>query len=457
MSSAAATIRPSFACLYAPPAPSSAERDAAAVLTDIAREFSPRYERHGTHAVAIDVTGLDRLLGPPRVIGEELRRDAATRGARLHVAVAANWMTALVLAYARAGLTVVRPGEEAAVLAPVPLGVLEKVLPGEGHGTRLPSLKTWGIRTLGELAALPSEQLAARLGRGGLALQAVASGEDRRPLVPDIPEERFESSSELEWPIDGVEPLSFVLTRLLEPLCIRLERRDRGAAVLHVMLRLVTRDEHARRLELPSPLRDMRTLRTLALLDMESHPPGAAIDRVTVVIEPTPGRVVQHTLFTRPHPTPEQLSTLLARLGAVLGQDRIGAPAVVDSFRPDAFALQPFAVDWNKAGTKPPTSDLRPPISDLQPLPAALRRCRGPVAARVTLAAGRPLRVVTDRRGFAGGAVASAWGPWRTSVDWWAARGCRRDEWDVVLSDGAVYRIFRDHDTDRWFVDGIFD
>src|SRR5213075_3426731 len=103
----------------------------------------------------------------------------------------------------------------------------------------------------------------------------------------------------------------------------RLERRDRCASVLYIELRLVTKELHARRLELPSPMRDVRTLRTLALLDLESHSPAAAIDRVTLVVDPTPGRVVQHTLFARPELTPEQLSTLLARLGAVMGQDRI--------------------------------------------------------------------------------------------------------------------------------------
>ena len=148
--------------------------------------------------------------------------------------------------------------------------------------------------------------LVARLGRPALTWQAIARGEDIGPLVPTLESERFESSLELEWPIEGLEPLSFVLTRLLEPLSTRLERRDRGAAVLHILLRLVTRDasgtgweEHARRLQLPTPMRDVRTLRTLALLDLESHPPAAAIDRVRIVIDPTPGRVLQHTLFAR--------------------------------------------------------------------------------------------------------------------------------------------------------------
>jgi len=32
-----------------------------------------------------------------------------------------------------------------------------------------------------------------------------------------------------------------------------------------------------------------------------------------------------------------------------------------------------------------------------------------------------------------------------------------RDEWDVSLSDGAIYRVFRDRDHDRWFIDAIVD
>jgi protein ImuB len=76
----------------------------------------------------------------------------------------------------------------------------------------------------------------------------------------------------------------------------------------------------------------------------------------------------------------------------------------------------------------------------------------------------RPVRVTTDRRGFAGGAVVSCAGPWRTSGEWWAGQaapaaeaGWNRDEWDVALNDGAVYRIFRDRITDRWFIDAIVD
>ena len=242
----------------------------------------------------------------------------------------------------------------------------------------------------------------------------------------------------------------------------------------------------------------MRTLRTLLLLDLESHPPPAAIDRVTIVIDPTPGRVVQHTLFTRAHPTPEQLSTLLARLGALMGQDRIGRPATVDSHRPGAFRMEPFATEHDSAvgsrrsavGSRNHTADCGPRTADCRVV-SALRRCRQPVPARAVIEDGRPVRLTTDRRGFAGGRVLTGTGPWRTSGSWWAGGAGRageagterrekgsvpplqpippfqplppdlpswdRDEWDVALADGAVYRVFRDRETDGWFIDAIVD
>jgi protein ImuB len=227
---------------------------------------------------------------------------------------------------------------------------------------------------------------------------------------------------------------------------------------------------------LPSPLRDVRTLRTLALLDLESHPPPAAIDQVTITIDPTPGRVLQHTLFTRPHPTPEQLSTLLAGLGALVGQDRIGAPALVDSYRPGAFAMKPFAIDHqNQPQSSQSSLNSKGSVSSAgfaANVVAALRRCRQPVPARVAVGPDqRPVRVTTDRRGFAGGGVTACVGPWRTSGEWWEQRAGRagqagwageagewdRDEWDVALSDGAVYRIFRDRSADAWFIEAIVD
>jgi protein ImuB len=305
------------------------------------------------------------------------------------------------------------------------------------------------------LAALPSDDLVARLGQPAMRWQRVARGEDPLPLVPSVPEERFEQALDLEWPIEGLEPLSFVLSRLLDPLSAHLERRDRGAAVLHVRLHLVTREVHERSLQLPIAMREARTLRTLILLDLESHPPSAAIDRVVVAVDPTPGRVVQFSLLTRPLPSPEQVSTLMARLQALMGETRCGSPVVVDSWEPGACAMKPFTPVETAA-----------PVTRSGDVVASLRRFRVPIVARVQAEDGKPARVLTDRRELPGGRVESCAGPWRTSGQWWLdARerhnGTRemwdRDEWDVTLADGGTYRLFRERRAGKWFVEGVVD
>jgi hypothetical protein len=85
---------------------------------------------------------------------------------------------------------------------------------------------------------------------------------------------------------------------------------------------------------------------------------------------------------------------------------------------------------------------------------------------------GRPVRLSTDRHGLDGGKVEACAGPWRTSGEWWKLSDARwqatdrrrddsvgwdRDEWDVALSDGGVYRVYRDREGDRWFVDAVID
>ena len=89
----------------------------------VAQQFSPRYETRGDRVV-IDVRGLDRLFGTPKAIGDELRREAADRGLRVHVAVASTQTAAVVLALSRPGVVVVAQGREAEAIASLPLDVL---------------------------------------------------------------------------------------------------------------------------------------------------------------------------------------------------------------------------------------------------------------------------------------------------------------------------------------------
>jgi protein ImuB len=327
----------------------------------------------------------------------------------------------------------------------------------------------WGLRTMGDVARLPRADLLTRLGPIGVRLHQAARGEDLTPLVPTDEIPRFCERLELEWPIEGLEPLSFVLGRLCDALSLRLERADRGAVVITTRLGLVTHTMHVRTLQIPSPMRDPRVLRTLIVLDLESHPPPAAIDVVEVDVDVTPGRIVQGSLLTRPLPTAENLATLLARLGALMGESRVGAPALVNTHDDRAMTQVPFAIASGSgragrgAGNTAHGSGLRAQGERRTPTEAAphlvVRRLRFPLAARVEVDHGAPVRVAPAAHEWPGGQVVASAGPWRSSGQWWALDGARwdRDEWDVEITGGLVYRLARDRATGQWAIDAVVD
>ncbi|HVL69478.1 MAG TPA: DNA polymerase Y family protein [Vicinamibacterales bacterium] len=429
-----------FACLRA------TTTAAAGGVLALARDFSPRIERHGDACVVLDVSGLGRLLGDAHGIAAELRRTAGERRLGVRLAVAPTHTAACLLTL-HGGDDVVVTGDVGAALASLPLAVLD----GPAHATLLEVLRRWGLRTVGEFAALPADEIAARFGALGIALHRVARGIDARPLDPHPGVPRFVESLELDWPIEALEPLTFVLARLLEPLSLALERADRGAVAIRLALRLTDRTTHARLLQLPAPMRDARVLRTLLQLDLESHPPSAAIDVVTIEIDPAPGRIVQFSLLEHATPSPETVATLTARLGALVGEGRCGSPVLLDSHRPDAFAMTRFGPPVRvRAGA---------PGEPRRDGGVVLRRFRPPVAIRVAVDRGRPAHIAIDRKGMPGGRVERAAGPWRSSGAWWDAGDARwdRDEWDVALADGSVCRIHRDRETERWFLNGVVD
>jgi protein ImuB len=404
-------------------------------LLEVAREFSPRVEAASPATVLFDLAGQGRLWPDPLALGRAILETARARGLGPSVALAGTRTAALALARATIGLVVIPSGDEARALAPLPLASLD--LPPD----RLSLLQRWGLRTLGDLAALTALSLSERLGPDGVALHRRARGEDPAPLVPTASPERFEMTLDLDWPVDGLEPLSFLLGRVLEPLCERLVARGRRAAGLDLALRLEDGSLHERALRPVAPSALARTWRTLLLLDLESHPPRAAIVALTVRAHPTPSRAVQFSLLDPAQPSPEALAETLGRLHEWTKDGRGGAVSLLDSHRPGAFVVGTFSPGPMKpaAGTTPPR--------------LALRAFRPPRPAEVAMRDGGPGFVAAPG---VRGSVTDRAGPWRASGDWWD-EAWSREEWDVALDAGGVYRIFRDLFRDSWFVEGELD
>jgi protein ImuB len=448
---------------------------AVGVLESIARTCSPRIDARSPSAVAFDASGLSRVIGPPDVVARDVHALAASHGVPVRVAIARSLTTAWILAHARGDLTVVPPGGDRRALAPLPLdavlsvSALEKIRPAS-FSEIVDILRRWGLHTVGDLAGLGRADVRARLGLPGERLHRAACGEAVAPLVPTDEGATFIEQLDLDWPVEGLQPLAFVIGRLSERLEARLERADRGAVAVTTTLTLVTRSVHERTVRLPAPMREARVLRTLVLLDLETHPPPAGIDRVTLTLEVAPGRIVRPVLFHHALSV-EDVSTLLARLRALMGDTRVGSPVVPDTHDSRRIETGDFVTeDFRRAEGKGQRAKeegrgKRGEVTGDGGMKreagraGALRRLRLPVAARVVVECGVPVDVQSSARGVGRGRVVTSAGPWRTSGAWWTSRRetWDRDEWDVELADGSVLLVTRDRLTERWTVDGIYD
>jgi protein ImuB len=424
-----------FACIYIP----NVSGDTAAVLLDCASTFSPRVENTDAGTVVFDVEGLERLFGGYSEIAEKILEQVQTRGLDdANVAVAANADAAVCAARGFSGVTVIQRGMEATRLHDLPLGVLNP------SPEILETLERWGIRTLGGFAKLPAVQISERLGQEGVKLHKLAQGAGTRPIVPHVDALRFVEVMELDYDITTIEPLTFILSRMLEQICSRM--RSRSLATHEVRLAL---GNYIRILNLPIPVRNSRLLTKLLVLDLEAHRPGAAIKRVEVEAIPAKPRVVQNGLFVPLSPEPEKLELTLARLKAVVGEENVGCAEILDTHRPDGLRMTKFAV----TNSPPNLGGEFLPQQLLSPISLTLRLFRPPPEATVQLRNGLPIWI-----GFHGthGSIATASGPWHTSGDWWRPTMWDREEWDIEAAN-ALYRIYYDVHLDRWYVQGVYD
>lgn len=381
--------------------------------------------------VVMEIKGMERLLGSPQKIASIV---AARAGPHANVAVAPNRNAAVHAARGYRGVVVIPLGEEAARLGGLSIDVLDT------SPEIKETLVLWGIRTLRDMAALPVEGLAERFGQEGVRLHKLSRGEASAPLKPERDSPVFAESLELEHPIDLLEPLSFVLSRQLHQLCDRLSQHGLSALELKLVLKLANRAEHERQIRLPVPMRNPILFLKLLTLELEARPPLAPIVAVSLAMQPAKPRGLQEGLFLPPSPEAEKIELTLKRIAAIVGQENVGSPELVDTHRPGAYRMAPALAEGTKLAVTPAT--------------LAFRVFRPPLAAKVAPPSGPPEKVWTQR---VQGSVLTSAGPWRTSGDWWTVHPWARDDWDLSLSDGGLYRLYREFFSGRWFLEGQYD
>ncbi len=455
----------------------AAENSAHAALLDAAHAVSPRVEDSAQDAVVLDVTGLDRLFGTSQQVAQELVRRVSEVGLVANVAIAPNPAAAEHAARGYPGVTIISAGQEAVRLGTLPLEVLfstersallrslhrseEQRKASEHFATMQGPLDRWGIRNFRALAALPPVSLSERLGTDGVRLQRLASGTSIRELVLKQPAMQFEETIELEYPVDVLEPLAFLLARMLDGLCGRLAARALATNELRLRMKLEYRtgDEAAkseaelegepiveRKLALPVPMNDARLFLKLLQLELSASPPGAPVTQLWLVAEAARPRAGQAGLFHPLAPEVEKLELTLARLHKLLGGReliRAGCAEIVDTHQPDRFVVKRFqpederqngkAAKPQKQGTSffvPRSSTTSSQFSVDTTAESSkcfsLRRFRPPFAVQVELRDGEPVRVSCIELGACDPLhdnVVWAAGPWKSSGNWWEGKG----------------------------------
>ena len=431
------------------------EAAARAVLLECAAHFSPRIESAHqpdstqpappqTCSCVLDITGTERLFGPPQTLAERLRDALADAGLRVSIAVSSNFHTARLKAAATRGITILPPGHEAAALAKLPLSALD--LPADPAEV----FAIWGIRTLAELAALPESDLIARLGLPARDWRTLARGELPHTFQPIQPEFSLREFCAFETPVEQIDSILFIGARMIECLATRAATHALSLASLTVEMQLDGGHSWQRTIRPALPTTDRKFLLKLLQLEIGAQPPQSAVLSLTLSAQAGQSSKVQLGLFTPPTPEPSRLDVTIARLKAIAGEDRVGCPVLEDTHRPGSFRMENFTV---ANPTKAQAVIEAPPQPRM-----ALRRIRPPTQVRVQLESLKPAAFRDLEQSYK---VAAAYGPWRSSGCWWSTDPWSTEEWDVLAesSSGTYLACLLVHNCTQknWQLEAIYD
>ena len=418
------------------------EQAARTVLLECASQFSPRIEEtfHANAcAFVLDISGTERLFGPPMQLAQSLRSTIATAGFRASVCISSNFDTARIKAESTRGITVIPAGREAAAISDIPIAALR--LEEEHYET----FALWGIRTLGELAELPEEELITRLGQQSGAWLKLSRGTADHAFYPLEATFELKEHIEFEDPVEQLDSLLFIGSEMINNLVARADGRALCLASLTIAMTLEGAIAYKRVIRPAIPSNDRKFLLKLLQLEIGAHSPQAAVLSLALTAEAGQQSKVQLGLFTPQAPEPSRLDVTLARLKALVGPDRVGSPALLDTHRAGSFAIHEFTVSDE-------------PVHIGTSSRISLRRMRPPHLLRMQMQAQKP---AAFRDGDNIYEVQVAYGPWHSSGCWWSVNQWDLDEWDVMAinkngeSTGCL--LVHDHLNHKWLLDAIYD
>jgi protein ImuB len=391
-----------------------------------AAQFTPGVALEFPDGVLLEVSGSLKLFGGLESILERLRRGLAEMGWSSVLAGAPTPRAAFWLALVGKQKFIGESAELEPVLAALPLEVLRC------NDETLAAFEAIGVRTLGELRALPREGLARRFGQGPLAELDRALGRLPDPRNFFVPPARFGAAIELPTEVTQAEALLFAARRLIVQLAGFLTARSGG--VQRFVLRLGHRDRATTEIAigLVAPSRDAEHFTLLArerFADLELAGPVREIALQAEDIVPLAGNNLG--LLLEQGKPPGQWEHLVERLQARLGIEAVCGMASRAEHRPEragviadigekqlqlCFGERPF---W--------LLDHPRPLAEIEAVP----HHDGPLELLV--------------------------GPERIESGWWDGDDVARDYFVARTQNEALVWIYREHRGEGgWYLHGVF-
>ena len=353
--------------------------------------------------------------------------------------VGANKICARAASYAQ-GDGICPEGGERALLAPLPVALLDVDDPTRER------LRLLGIERLGDLARLPHGPFVRRFGAAAANWHALARGVDRTPFVPRGHAVAIEAAMFGEGRADDEAQVIFALRVLLARIAADLERCGKRAGTLHLDLELEDGTVHGIDVPLATPTADERAMLDVMRAKLEGATFAAAIVGLRVRGLQLEEGGESQTLFVADDLDPQRIAVAIARLEAVLGERMQRARTQPAHALEERFVYERFV---------PPKREMFAEAA----LPAG-----GEIVPQLRLLAVREIdvRLRGGEPAYVGEpaqAVLECAGPWRVeerpSTPLRTPEAVVRDEYDVLLEDGALYRIYRQGA--RWYLRGAYD
>lgn len=410
---------------------------------------SPLVEDAGDGVALLEMRGISgserRWLASVR---EAFAGDPELAALAPRVALGPNPFVARVAARVRDG-TIVRAGEEAAFVAPLPPRFLDL------DPDALERFELLGLGSLGALAALPHGPFVRRFGPDAARWHARACGRDDAPLVPRARLVAIDRARYGEGTAQREDQVLFALRALVASVAEDVAFVGKRAGALRLELECEDGTTRALEISLAQPTAQGATMFDLLRARLEGIVLGAPVTGIRLRAERLEEGGAELSLFAGRDPDPELVGIALARLEAALGPHAARRTCVVPGARYESrVAYEPFTALGAARGTAERVATAAAPAARTSDDGTLAYRVLEPRTIVVRVRGSRPIAVGSR-------AVLECAGPWRVDEAWWAlaldggGRPLAHDAYDVLLDDGTLARIV--DEGGRWSLAGIYD